>query len=283
MTQSQPYTDNDERQPLLTTDIQSTMESTIEFDQQMPNTAPATSDEHNDDDAEANWVAKLQQRPWYNRPSQYWLLPWLVILGITISLSSNSIEQLKIRVVCTELLGPQGSVGIPGNFTSAIERLPSLEPVDPCRSSEVLGFVGQLNGNIGAVNGIFSKCSTVCLIICLVFLCLRSVLFINTMRCSLSLFFYPSALLTLAKWTSLSDVLGRKFLLHISMIGIAVSFLLNWFAASRFNFLGYHVYYIEAVLLGLVPSTMLVNPAVFAYTGKASDQPTHEPMLVANA
>jgi Na+/melibiose symporter-like transporter len=100
------------------------------------------------------------------------------------------------------------------------------------------------------------------------------ILFINTVRCSLSLFF-PPALLTLAKWTSLSDVLGRKFLLHISMFGVAVSFLLNWFAATRFNFLGYHVYYIEAVLLGLIPSGSLVNPAVFAYTGKASDLPTH--------
>ncbi|KAG0291242.1 hypothetical protein BGZ96_005376 [Linnemannia gamsii] len=53
------------------------------------------------------------------------------------------------------------------------------------------------------------------------------------------------------------------------MIGIAVSFLLSWFATSRFNFLGYHVYYIEAVLLGLIPSGALVNPAVFAYTGHA--------------
>jgi hypothetical protein len=161
MAQRQPYTENDERQPLLATNTQPSMENTIEFDQRTPTTAPAAADEYNDDNAESNWVASLQQRPWYNRPSHYWLMPWLVVVGITMSLSSNSIEQLKIRVVCTELLGPQDGVGIPGNLTSIIGRSPALEPVDPCRSSQVLGFVGQLDGNIGAVNGIFSKCQTV--------------------------------------------------------------------------------------------------------------------------
>lgn len=90
----------------------------------------------------------------------------------------------------------------------------------------------------------------------------------------------PLALLTLAKWTSLSDVLGRKFLLHIGMFGITVSFLLNWFAASRFNFFGYHIYYVEAVLLGLIPVGALLNPAVFSYTGKASASSKHDIGLI---
>lgn len=106
--------------------------------------------------------------------------------------------------------------------------------------------------------------------------CYTCTAFTLLMRCiSLSLCF-PLALLTLAKWTSLSDVLGRKFLLHIGMFGLAVSFLLNWFAASRFNFFGYHIYYVEAVLLGLIPSGALLNPAVFSYTGKATDSSRHD-------
>ncbi|KAF9154704.1 hypothetical protein BG015_000159 [Linnemannia schmuckeri] len=205
------------------------MENDIRFEQQTTSTAPTTNDQHNEDDTEARWFVELQQRPWYYRPSHYWLMPWLVVVGIMISLSYNSIEQLKIKVVCAQLLGLQDGGGIPGNFTSSIGEVRAFDPVDLCGSQEVLGFVGQLDGNLGAVNGIFT-------------------------------------LLTLAKWTSLSDVLGRKFLLHISMIGLAVSFLLNWFAVSRFNFFGYHIYYIEAVLLGVIPSGALVNPAVFSYT-----------------
>ncbi|KAF8946057.1 hypothetical protein BGZ47_001382 [Haplosporangium gracile] len=206
------------------------MENNIGFEQQTTTTASTTNDQHNEDDTEARWFVELQQGPWYYRPSHYWLMPWLVVVGIMVSISYGSIEQIKIKVVCAQLLGIQDGGGIPENFTSSIGDVRAFDPVDPCESQEVLGFVGQLDGNVGAVNGIFT-------------------------------------LLTLAKWTSLSDVLGRKFLLHISMIGLAVSFLLNWFAASQFNFFGYHIYYIEAVLLGVIPSGALVNPAVFSYTG----------------
>ncbi|KAF9146748.1 hypothetical protein BGX30_009530 [Mortierella sp. GBA39] len=205
------------------------MENNIEFDQQMPTTSFTTNDQHDDDDTEARWLAELQQKPWYNRPSHYWMLPWLVVVGITMSFSNSSIEQLKIKTVCAHLLGLEDGGAIPKSFTSAIGDVRAFDPVDPCGSKEVLGFVGQLEGNIGAINGVFT-------------------------------------LLTLAKWTSLSDVLGRKFLLHIGMFGIAVSFLLNWFAASRFNFIGYHIYYVEAVLLGLIPGGALINPAVLSYT-----------------
>lgn len=158
MTQNQQYTDNDERQPLLTTITQPTTENNIEFDQQMPTTSFTTNDQHDDDDAEARWLAELQQRPWYNRPSHYWLMPWLVLVGIMISLSTSSIEQLKIKTVCAHLLGLEDGGAIPGNFMSAIGDVRAFDPIDPCGSKEVLGFVGQLDGNIGAVNGIFSEC-----------------------------------------------------------------------------------------------------------------------------
>ncbi|KAG9069350.1 hypothetical protein KI688_010250 [Linnemannia hyalina] len=204
------------------------MENNTELDRQTT-TSFATNDQHDDDDTEARWLAELQRKPWYNRPSHYWLLPWLVVVGITMSFSSSSIQQLKIKTVCAHLLGLEDGGAIPRNFTSAIGDVRAFDPVDPCGSKEVLGFVGQLDGNIGAINGVFT-------------------------------------LLTLAKWTSLSDVFGRKFLLHIGMFGIAVLFLLNWFAASQFNFMGYHIYYVEAVLLGLIPAGALINPAVYSYT-----------------
>ncbi|KAG0376964.1 hypothetical protein BGX24_006946 [Mortierella sp. AD032] len=153
---------------------------------------------------------------------------WLVAVGITTSLSNNSIEQLKIQVICIDLLGLQGDGGAPGNFTSALGGVRALVPADQCNTEAVIGFVALLKGRVGAILGIFT-------------------------------------LLTLAKWTSLSDVLGRKFLLHVVMCSICASLLLNWFAASRFNIFGYRVYYIEAVVTGLVPS-VLVNPTIVTYT-----------------
>ncbi|KAG0057367.1 hypothetical protein BGZ89_001877 [Linnemannia elongata] len=76
-----------------------------------------------------------------------------------------------------------------------------------------------------------------------------------------------SLLLTLAKWCSLSDVYGRKVLFHIGLAGTAVYICLNWFAASRYNFLGYYVYYLEAVSFALMPAAAVLNPAIFAYCG----------------
>ncbi|KAG0073956.1 hypothetical protein BGZ90_011147 [Linnemannia elongata] len=78
-----------------------------------------------------------------------------------------------------------------------------------------------------------------------------------------------SLLLTLAKWCSLSDVYGRKVLFHIGLAGTAVYICLNWFAASRYNFLGYYVYYLEAVSFALMPAAAVLNPAIFAYCGKS--------------
>ncbi|KAF8946058.1 hypothetical protein BGZ47_001383 [Haplosporangium gracile] len=76
-----------------------------------------------------------------------------------------------------------------------------------------------------------------------------------------------SLLLTLAKWCSLSDVYGRKLLFHIGPAGAVIYVCLNWFAASRYNILGYYVYYLEAVSFTLIPAGAVLNPAIFAYCG----------------
>ncbi|KAF9146749.1 hypothetical protein BGX30_009531 [Mortierella sp. GBA39] len=77
-----------------------------------------------------------------------------------------------------------------------------------------------------------------------------------------------SLLLTLSKWCSLSDVYGRKLLIHIGLVGTVIFICLNWFAASRYNFLGYYVFYLEAVSFAMIPAAAVLNPAIFAYCGK---------------
>ncbi|KAG0273006.1 hypothetical protein BGZ95_011183, partial [Linnemannia exigua] len=215
----------------------------MEVDRRPPTTPTTTTntEQQNEDDSEAAWFAELQKRPWYHRPSVYWIMIWLVAVGITTSLSNNSIEQLKIQVICIDLHGLQGDGGVPGNFTSVNGGVRALVPADQCNTEAVIGFVALLKGRIGAILGIFT-------------------------------------LLTLAKWTSLSDVLGRKFLLHVVMCSVCASLLLNWFAASRLNIFGYHLYYVEAVVTGLVPS-VLVNPAVITYTADCTPKDQRSLMI----
>ncbi|KAK3844250.1 MAG: major facilitator superfamily domain-containing protein [Linnemannia gamsii] len=73
-------------------------------------------------------------------------------------------------------------------------------------------------------------------------------------------------ILTLAKWCSVSDKYGRKFLFRAGMAGITLYILVNLFAATRFNAFGSNVYYLEAVVGGLMPLGQLINPSVFGYT-----------------
>ena len=74
-------------------------------------------------------------------------------------------------------------------------------------------------------------------------------------------------MLTLAKWTSLSDIYGRKVLLQFTMVALAISNSLVWFAASSRNPLGYRLLYIQGALSGITSSAQLINPAVLAYIG----------------
>ena|SRR5690554_75133 len=77
-----------------------------------------------------------------------------------------------------------------------------------------------------------------------------------------------SGLLTLAKWTSLSDIHGRKLLLQLAMIVLSLVHLITWFAASPHNPFGYRLLYVNSALLGLIPGGSFINPAIFAYIGK---------------
>ncbi|KAF9908311.1 hypothetical protein EC991_009955 [Linnemannia zychae] len=72
-------------------------------------------------------------------------------------------------------------------------------------------------------------------------------------------------LLTLAKWCSLSDVYGRKLLLHIGLAGMAIFIMINWFAASRYNFAGYYLYYLQGLSFAFFPAGAVLNPGIFAY------------------
>ncbi|KAK3829284.1 MAG: major facilitator superfamily domain-containing protein [Benniella sp.] len=49
---------------------------------------------------EASRLAALQALPWYQRPSVYWLLPFVLVLGIDMGMSTAPITYLIIKIVC---------------------------------------------------------------------------------------------------------------------------------------------------------------------------------------
>lgn len=105
----------------------------------------------------------------------------------------------------------------------------------------------------------------------MVLLCyLHSIDTVSSLFPPLLLLFCVVVILTLAKWCSLSDVYGRKFLFQAGMAGIALYISINIFAATRFNVFGSNVYYLEAVIAGFMPLGQLINPAVFAYCGRCN-------------
>ncbi|KAF9908310.1 hypothetical protein EC991_009954 [Linnemannia zychae] len=184
--------------------------------------------EHNDDDddaEEARWFAELRRLPWRRRPSITWLVPLLIVYGINTGMCDSPIEQLKMRVICEEVLSQEGLLPVGSGGQGAGGALGK----DQCKTETVLAIFSLIQGRIRTVTGI-------------------------------------CAILTLAKWCSVSDVYGRKFLFQAGMTGITLYILVNVFAASRFNVFGSNIYYLEALFGGLMPLGQLINPAVFGYT-----------------
>lgn len=111
------------------------------------------TDDHEDDDddqEEAQWFAELRRRPWRRRPGMSWLVPWVVMHGINSAMCGSPLEQLKIMVICGEVLSRQGGStgGGKGDFGSL------LAGVDECKTETVLSIVSLLRSRIHTVTGI---------------------------------------------------------------------------------------------------------------------------------
>ncbi|KAI8595611.1 major facilitator superfamily domain-containing protein [Dissophora ornata] len=197
--------------------------SDLEFETTLPSTqAP------NDEEAESAWLAELQNRPWYRRPSIFWMMPFLVVFGIIIGVIGSPMEQLDIQIICKDYLSREHDPSEKSSVFSYSGIASSATPDDRCRSPEVLAFVALVLGRYHAISGFL-------------------------------------ALLTLAKWASLSDLFGRKVLLRLEVITISLSQLLMWFAASSSNPFGYRLLYANAVLSGFFAEGRLISPAIFSY------------------
>ncbi|KAG0292425.1 hypothetical protein BGZ98_002581, partial [Dissophora globulifera] len=196
-----------------------------------PTETPAPALAVTDEELEREWLAEIKQRPWFRRPSIFWMMPFMVALGIVIGVMSSPLEQLYIKIICKDYLSHENddlSSTLLANVPSYMASAGSLPTDDRCQSREVLALSAQVTGRLQAISGII-------------------------------------LLFTLAKWTTLSDIFGRKFLLMVSLSSISSSLLLTWFAASDYNPFGYRIIYFDGVLQGLVAGGPLIKPALFSY------------------
>ncbi|KAG0003896.1 hypothetical protein BGZ65_001265, partial [Modicella reniformis] len=112
----------------------------------------------------------------------------------------------------------------------AIEYAGIVLPDNRCKTPEVLAVAALVGSRIHAIKGVIT-------------------------------------LFTLAKWTALSDILGRKALLQLALIALSISQSIIWFTASPRNPFGYRLLYVDGVLLGLTAGGSLLDPAIAAYVG----------------
>ncbi|KAF9584581.1 hypothetical protein BGW38_005952 [Lunasporangiospora selenospora] len=191
----------------------------------------------NDDQEEAEWLASLQRRKWYKRPSIFWLMPFLMIFITILSMVDGPTEQLGIQLICRDYFA--GRLGNPvTTISSGPEIVLSLkEPDDRCKSPEVIAVAARILSQVQGVRGALT-------------------------------------LLTLAKWTSLSDTHGRKLLVRVAMLASICSQSLLIFAPTVYNPLGAKVLYVNGALMGLAGGYNLVSPALFAYIADCTSTAT---------
>ncbi|KAK3841722.1 MAG: major facilitator superfamily domain-containing protein [Linnemannia gamsii] len=200
---------------------------------QQQQTQEQAQEQEQEEKDEQQWFTELARRPWRSRPSSLWIFPWLILLGINVGFMLTIMEQVRIQVICRDLLPKLGGdfMELANPTTTATvpmtQRLLSV-PIDVCATTTMMRMVRQIENRIWTITSIGS-------------------------------------LFTLAKWCCMSDLYGRKFLMHAGLIGIALATALSLFAASSYNFLGYHVYYLEAVCLSIFPAASVIHPACFAY------------------
>ncbi|KAF8931578.1 hypothetical protein BGZ58_007562, partial [Dissophora ornata] len=122
--------------------------SDLEFETTLPSTqAP------NDEEAESAWLAELQNRPWYRRPSIFWMMPFLVVFGIIIGVIGSPMEQLDIQIICKDYLSREHDPSEKSSVFSYSGIASSATPDDRCRSPEVLAFVALVLGRYHAISG----------------------------------------------------------------------------------------------------------------------------------
>lgn len=86
----------DERQPLLHSPEGSRRGDSGAY----PQNGHQEQGKHTGKVDEASRLAALQALPWYRRPSVYWILPFIVLVGLEMGVSTAPVTYLIIKIIC---------------------------------------------------------------------------------------------------------------------------------------------------------------------------------------
>ncbi|KAF9952205.1 hypothetical protein BGZ72_006449 [Mortierella alpina] len=175
---------------------------------------------------EASRFAYIQSLPWHKRPSIVWLLPFIFLIAIVMGVSQVPQEQLIIKIICKEYFRDRGFPSLPSNSSSLLHLNGGSD--DPCKAAPIQALAAVVLGryrSLKSVTGIF----------------------------------------TLGFITSLSDKFGRKTLIFLTLIPVALTQILIVFMAHPSTNLGLAPLYADALFMGSLGAGMLLEPCVTAY------------------
>lgn len=148
-----------ERRPLLARTIDRTVAWTtarLAADQVDTDTQEAITKK--EEEEEAQWFAELRRRPWLQRPSAYWLVPWSVLSGVLTGLCTTTMWQLRSRTMCRHLLRNPTIHTYPGSLDLLFKGVDQLAPLDECMTPTMIGMVRQLESRIVTISSVCRKC-----------------------------------------------------------------------------------------------------------------------------
>ncbi|KAF9565008.1 hypothetical protein EC968_004268 [Mortierella alpina] len=175
---------------------------------------------------EARRFAHIQSLPWYKRPSIAWLLPFVFMIAIVMGLSQVPQEQLIIKIICKEYFKDKGFPTLPSNSSSLLPTNGGND--DPCKAAPIQALAAVVLGryrSLKSVTGIF----------------------------------------TLGYITSLSDKFGRKTLIFLTLIPVALTQALIVFMAHPSVNVGLAPLYVDALFMGSLGAGLLLEPCITAY------------------
>ncbi|KAF9940204.1 hypothetical protein BGZ67_008115 [Mortierella alpina] len=225
-----------ERQPLLTSSHDDPSNVDSSSSKLLPLAALPLQDEREQDEDqdqdhghagdEARRLAHIQSLPWYKRPSIAWILPFVFMVAIVMGLSQVPQEQLIIKIICKEYFKDRGFPTLPSNSSALLPLTGGND--DPCKAAPIQALAAVVLGryrSLKSVTGIF----------------------------------------TLGYITSLSDKFGRKTLIFLTLIPVALTQALIVFMALPSTNLGLAPLYVDAFFMGSLGAGMLLEPCITAY------------------
>ncbi|KAI8355902.1 major facilitator superfamily domain-containing protein [Mortierella sp. GBAus27b] len=204
-----------------------------------------TEDHHGHDQSKD--VAESQVLPWRRKPNAYWLLPFILLVGIAAQISVASQEQLVIQIICKSYIrdrvfpfpSQDGTTPSVLDLSAAVNwTSPALDlyKSDLCNTAEVQALAAVVKSRLRVLRNL-------------------------------------TVVFTVAYYSSLSDRYGRKVLFFLTVLPVIIEQGLLVYLARHNTSIGIWILYGNALLHGLLGGGgSLMDPAIMTYTADCTTQ-----------